>query len=57
MMKRRNVMGAAVAAVLLLGGMALAASIQSGLQVGDSLSPFDVLNCNGPNAGTTNCQV
>lgn len=34
---------------------ATAADIQSGVQVGDFASPFDVLDITGPNKGKTLC--
>jgi hypothetical protein len=52
-----SAIGLSMAMLLASAGLADAGSIQSGLQVGDSLTPFDVLNCNGPAAGETNCQV
>ena len=33
-------------------------TLRSGPQVGDSVKkPFEVRNCNGPDAGDSNCQV
>jgi len=54
---KRNLVGPSLAALLLFSGMACGVGITSSLQAGDSVIPFDVLNCNGPSAGKTNCQI
>lgn len=42
-------------AVLLAGGLAVAAELQSGLAKGDFVAAFDVLDCSGPSKGDTLC--
>lgn len=41
----------------LAAGISLGADIESGLAPGKSMSPFNVLNVNGPAAGESNCQI
>lgn len=41
----------------LAAGISLGADIESGLAPGKSVSPFNVLNVNGPAAGESNCQI
>jgi hypothetical protein len=48
--------GIAVAAVALSTAVA-GDALKSGLQVGDSPTPFHPLNVNGPKAGEKNCLV
>jgi hypothetical protein len=52
-----NALGGCLAAMVMASGLAYGAGLTSGLQPGKSVSPFDVLNCNGPSAGKTNCQI
>ncbi|GIW80276.1 MAG: hypothetical protein KatS3mg105_2083 [Gemmatales bacterium] len=48
----------AAVAVALLASSALLAAPKSGPQVGEKIpGAFNVLNCNGPAAGKSNCQV
>lgn len=56
-MKIGSFVGTSLAAMLLVSGLACASEMKSGLQPGDAVSPFDVLNCNGPSAGKRNCQI
>jgi hypothetical protein len=56
-MTNRIFHGAALAAVLLLGGGASAADLKSGPQVGQSLTPFHPLHCSGKQAGQKACLV
>ena len=46
-----------VAAVGLVAGLSLGADLKSGLQAGDSVSPFNPLNVTGKGAGKKVCQV
>jgi hypothetical protein len=46
-----------VAAVGLVAGLSLGADLKSGLQAGDSVSPFNPLNVTGKAAGKKACQV
>ena len=46
---------ACFAAVLLVGGMVVAADVESGLKVGDSPSAYNVKDITGPNAGKSLC--
>jgi hypothetical protein len=45
------------AAALGLGAVALAAPVQSGLQKGEHLTPFDVVDVSGPAKGQQLCYV
>ncbi len=56
-MRSGKYLGSSLTAVLLVGSMALGGGFTSGLQKGDSVTPFDVLNCNGSSVGKKNCQV
>jgi hypothetical protein len=40
---------------LAFAGVAVAAELKSGLQVGESVGPFNVIDCSGPNEGKTLC--
>ena len=42
-------------ATLMVGAIAFAADLKSGLQVGDSPGAFNVKDCTGPAAGTSLC--
>jgi hypothetical protein len=44
-------------AVGVLASCSLGADLKSGPQVGDSVSAFNPLNINGPDAGEKRCQV
>ena len=41
----------------LLAGSSLGAELKSGPQVGESVTAFNPLNINGPDAGEKRCQV
>lgn len=57
-MKRYFAAGGVLAAALLIGYATAGDSLKSGPQVGKPIpGPFDVLNCNGPSAGKSNCQI
>ena len=57
-MKHRIVVGASLAVALLVSGALADGALKSGPQPGDDVpGPFHVLNCNGSDAGKTNCQV
>ncbi len=56
-LRRHTALGVSLAAALAVCGLASAASLKSGLQPGDILTPFNVLNVNGPNAGESNCRI
>jgi len=57
-MKLRSAASASLAVMLLVGGVMAAEALKSGPQIGDKVpGPFNVMNCNGPQAGKSNCQV
>jgi hypothetical protein len=57
-MKIRLVHGVLALSVVLLAGGDPSDALRSGPQVGERLpGTFDVQNCNGPDAGDTNCLV
>lgn len=57
-MNARSMLGASLAAALLIGGVVAAESLKSGPQVGKRLpGPFSPLNVNGNAAGKKVCQV
>jgi hypothetical protein len=57
-MNNRITVGATMAVVLFLGSALAANALKSGPQVGDMIpGPFNVLNCNGTSAGSSNCQI
>ena len=58
-MKHRFAMGAALAIALAAAGAFAdeSKSLKSGLQVGESPTPFNPLHCNGKQAGKKNCLV
>lgn len=54
----RRYAGATLAATLLAGSVLAAGALKSGPQPGQEIpGPFHVKNCNGPQAGKSNCQV
>src|SRR5436190_1683359 len=46
---------ASFAAVLLVAGMVVAADVESGLKVGESVGAYNVKDITGPNAGKSLC--
>jgi hypothetical protein len=55
---RRCFATASLAIVLAFGSTVAADALKSGPQVGDDVpGPFNVMNCNGSQAGKSNCQV
>jgi len=57
-MRTRNALGAALAIMLLTGGMVAADSLKSGPQVGSrKIPPFNPLHCNGRGEGGKACLV
>lgn len=56
-MNRRIAVGVSMAAALLVGSALAADALKSGPQVGDSLSPFEPLNCTGRFADQKRCLV
>jgi hypothetical protein len=57
-MTNRFVMGASLAlALLACGAFAADKALKSGLQVGESPTPFNPLHCNGQTAGEKICLV
>ncbi len=40
---------------LIIGAVAVAGELQSGLKIGDSAPAFNVKDCTGPNAGKSLC--
>lgn len=56
-MKHRLAVGAPLAALLLVGGVLAAGSVESGPQPGARVSAFHPLNVTGGSAGQKNCLV
>ncbi len=57
-MKARIMLGASLAAVLLMGGALAEETLKSGPQVGSrKLIPFNPLHCNGDDKGGKSCLV
>lgn len=56
-MRRRIVMGASLAAALLVVSALAAGGLESGPQVGKHVGVFDTLHCTGPDAGSKSCLV
>ena len=56
-MKARSMLGASLAAVLLMGSPVAAEDLKSGPQVGKSVHPFNPLHVTGPGKGGKQCLV
>ncbi len=56
-MNARTMLGASLAAVLLLGGALAEERLKSGPQVGKRVAPFNPLHCNGSGKGGKACLV
>jgi hypothetical protein len=56
-MKHGLMLGAPLAAALLVGSVLAAEGVRSGPPVGKALAPFNPLNVTGPDANTKTCQV
>ena len=57
-MRNRIAVGASLAIAVCISTALAADALKSGPQVGEKIpGPFNVLNCNGSQAGKTNCQV
>ncbi len=56
-MRFRSAMGisAVVASIVMVGATCAGDAVESGLKVGESVSPFDVEDVTGPSKGTTLC--
>jgi hypothetical protein len=54
-MRRTLVPGVALLVAMTAGGIASAADLESGLQVGESTKFYLVNDCTGPNAGKSLC--
>jgi hypothetical protein len=48
-------LSAAVVSIVMVGASLAGDPVESGLKIGDSVSPFDVDDITGPNKGTTLC--
>jgi hypothetical protein len=56
-MNARSMLGASLAAALLIGGVVAAEELKSGPQVGKRVTPFNPLHVNGPTPGKKLCLV
>ena len=56
-MNARSMLGASLAAVLLMSGTVAAEDLKSGPQVGRVVHPFDPLHVTGPGKGGKSCLV
>jgi hypothetical protein len=56
-MNARLMLGASLAAVLLIGSIVIAEEVKSGPQVGKRVTPFNPLHVNGPTPGQKLCLV
>ena len=56
-MNVRSMLGASLAAALLIGGALAAEKLKSGPQVGRVVHPFDPLHVTGPGKGGKSCLV
>lgn len=56
-MNARSMLGASLAAVLLIGGTAVAEEVKSGPQIGKRVTPFNPLHVTGSGKGGKACLV
>ena len=56
-MKKSFAVGAVALAALLAAGVMAEEALRSGLQIGESPTPFDPLHVTGPTAGEKSCLV